>query len=259
MLALAGCGGGVAVVPENGMSRALSTSGPVTITAFATAWAGDPEDLTDYLTPVAVELYNAGPWEVRVSYADFGLRDERGERFPAINPFQSARYSNVEDPGVLLASRGGGGGHGGGGRFSAGRSGGGGGGHVVVGPPGGTRSGAVGAHGGWSGYHVHPGARGWYGPGWLYWGLPFVQPPWYATWVYPWGPANYPSDRPSADVVESALPEGVLEAGGHVNGFLYFKKATDRTRQLVLSWDAHEALQGGYVGMARVPLMVVER
>jgi hypothetical protein len=260
MLALvAGCGGGVAVVPQNGMPRVLATSGPVTITAFAAAWTGDPEDLTDYLTPVAVELYNAGPWEVRVSYADFALRDERGERYAAINPFLPGRYSRVDNPGgVLLASRGGGGGHGGG-HFSSGRMGGGSGGHVSVGPPGATRSGSVGAHGGWSGYRVHPGARGWYGGGWLYWGLPFVQPPWYATWVYSWGPGYYPSDRPSADVIDNALPEGVLEPGGHVNGFLYFKKATDRTRQLDLSWDAHEALQGGFVGMARVPLIVVER
>ena len=263
IVALAGCSEGVAVVPQNGLPRAIATSGPVTITAFAEQWDGVPDDLSDYVTPIAVELYNAGPWDVRVSYADFALRDERGLRYAAINPFTPVRTSRVDNPLPLVASRGGGGGHSGGGAHSSssphGSSGGG---RVVVGPPGGHRfggGGSVGMQGGWSGYRIHPGARGWFGPGWMYWSGPFLAPPWYSTWVLFWGSSDYPSDRPSADVISAALPEGVLSPGGHVNGFLYFRRATDHSRSLDLAWDAHEAQTGGFVGMAHVPLVVIDR
>src|SRR5437879_6375195 len=90
LLALAGCGPQFAVVPQGGLPRAIATAGSVTVTAFAEQWSADPDDLADYLTPIAIELYNAGPSEVRVSYADFALRDQRGARFGAINPFVPA-------------------------------------------------------------------------------------------------------------------------------------------------------------------------
>jgi hypothetical protein len=77
--------------------------------------------------------------------------------------------------------------------------------------------------------------------------------------VFWWGPGYYPSERPSADVIASALPEGVLEPGGRANGFLYFQKATDRSERLDLAWEAHDARTGNFVGTAHLPLQVVER
>jgi hypothetical protein len=261
LMALAGCGEQVAVVPQGGLERAISSSGSVTMTAFAAPWTGYPEDLTDYLTPIAVELYNAGPYEVRVSFSDFLLRDASGTRYGAINPFLPSRHSRLENqPAVLLAARGGGGRGGGG--WSGGRSSSHSAGRVSVGPPSGRRypgAGGMGIHGGWTGYHINGSARGWYGPGWSYWGAPFLYPPGYATWVWWWGPSYYPSAQPSADVIDEALPEGVLQPGGRVNGYLYFQKATDRARSLDLAWEAHEARWGGFVGLTRVALEVVER
>src|SRR5207253_10021426 len=58
-----------------------------TMVAFANQWDADPYDLADYITPIAVELYNPGPCEVRVSYVDLQLRDQSGFRYGAINPY----------------------------------------------------------------------------------------------------------------------------------------------------------------------------
>src|SRR2546423_5202148 len=104
---VAACGSEIAVVPQGGLERAVSAPGPVVLTAFWSQWNGYPEDLTDYITPVAVELYNNSPYEVRVSYGDFSLTDQRGFRYAAINPFvPAAQLGELEKP-VLLAARGG--------------------------------------------------------------------------------------------------------------------------------------------------------
>ena len=111
---------------------------------------------------------------------------------------------------------------------------------VIVGPPGGRRPGGYGwgyGGGGWSGYRVHGGLRGYYGLGVGYWGGPWIYPPYYGDWVFFWGPSYYPA-RPSMEVLELGLPEGVLPPGGRVSGYLYFKRATGaRQGALDLSWD----------------------
>jgi hypothetical protein len=263
LLCVAACGPEIAVVPRGGVERAVSAPGPVTLTAFWSQWDGVPDDLPDYITPIAVELYNSGPYEVRVSYGDFSLTDERGFRYAAINPFiPAAQLSELEKP-VLLAARGGSfsgmGRSGGGYSRSTGRStwsSGGMGRGVTVGPPSGRRGyGYVGRGGGWSGYTIHGGLRGWY-PGVPWWHDPWLWPG--SRWVFFWGPGYYP-DRPSRDVIDQALPEGVLAPGGRVNGYLYFQKATDRSRNLGLVWEAHEPRSNGVVGMASVGLEVRER
>jgi hypothetical protein len=163
-LTIAGCASEFAVVPRGGSDRAVAQVNGITIVAFANQWESNPDDLADYVTPIAVELYNPGPNEVRVTYADLALRDSSGFRYAAVNPFLPATGGDVGEgeaptsyddgsPGakpVLLASNGpivlaahfgggGGGFHGGGGGFHGG--GGFRGGAVRVGPPGGGRIG----------------------------------------------------------------------------------------------------------------------
>ena len=145
------CGPEFAVVPRGGIDRVVAQGqGPangVTIVAFANQWDAYPFDLADYVTPIAVELYNPGPNEVRVSYVDLALRDSSGFRYAAINPYIPATAVGENDAGklpddaVLLAANGPmivasnhSGFHGGGGGAHFG------GGHVV-GPPPSTRSG----------------------------------------------------------------------------------------------------------------------
>ncbi len=314
LMALAGCGPEFAVVPRDGAPRITSTVGPISITAYAQEWDGEPSDLPDYMTPVAVELYNAGPYEVRVAYSDFALRDSSGFRYGAINPFlpgEQMAANAAKRPltmpmaqpldaagddaladndmpagnialrgGVLVAALdapflmargggggGGGGGHGGGGGGGGGHygGGGGGGGHAFVGSYqyGGRYhlSGApLAAHrwGNWTGFHFYGGLRRYYGGYGTYWGGPFYYPPYYWNWVNWWGPSYYPSG-PTEDVVGYALPEGVLQPGGRVSGFLYFKKATAEGRALDLAWSAYDARSRGYLGTVEVALKTVDK
>ena len=296
------CGPEFAVVPRGGIDRVVAQGqGPangVTIVAFANQWDAYPFDLADYVTPIAVELYNPGPTEIRVSYVDLALRDSSGFRYAAINPYIPATAVGENDAGklpddaVLLAANGpmivasnhsgfhggGGGAHFGGGHVvgppPSTRSGGGyyGGGRaiippprggIIVGPPGvGMRRPGVGwgySGGGWSGYRVHGGLRPYYGWGVGYWGGPWIYPPYYRDWVFFWGPSYYPA-RPSTEVLELGLPEGVLPPGARVSGFLYFKRATGSHQgALDLSWDVHDAQSGASLGSLHVPLEVVHR
>jgi hypothetical protein len=259
LVALAACGPEYAVVPYAGQPQVVAGS-PVglTLTALANQWDATPIDLADYLTPIAVELSNAGPYEVRVSYADFALRDEHGVRRPAVNPFLPtlSRRSAFEGQTLLAARGGGGGGHGGGAHMGGGYHGGG---HWGGGYYGGARRGYGVYGGGWSGFRVYGGLRHYYGPRGFYWYGAGFYPPYYSDWVFWWGPRYYPVG-PSEDVLALALPEGVLSPGGHVTGFLYFEKATGGgAHSLDLGWEMHEAQHGTSLGSTHVPLQILHR
>jgi hypothetical protein len=295
------CGPEFAVVPKGGIERIVAEGqGPatgVTMVAYANQWDAYPFDLADYVTPIAVELYNPGPNEVRVSYVDLALRDASGFRYGAVNPYLPATMAESDPLAppnklTLLASNGpivlassSGGGHSGGGHFGGGghygggahwsggaRGGGGYGGRAIIRAPGAAPRGVViapGARhpgygwgytgGGWSNYRLHGGLRPYYGLGAGYWAGPWLYPPYYRNWVYFWGPAYYPA-RPSMEVLEQGLPEGVLPPGGRVSGFLYFKRATgSHQAALDLSWEMHDAESGAPLGSLHVPLEVVHR
>src|SRR4051794_18950182 len=118
LLLASACGPEFAVVPRGGIDRAVAQGqGPangVTVVAFANQWDAYPFDLADYVTPIAIELYNPGPNEIRVSYVDLALRDASGFRYAAINPYIPATTVGenddpiVEQPDklVLLAANG---------------------------------------------------------------------------------------------------------------------------------------------------------
>ena len=292
------------VVPAGGAPNVTAAAGPATITVAAGAWDGDPADLAEYVTPIPVQLYNAGPGEVRVSYIDFVLTDESGNRYAALNPYVTAANTTsaredaselrlaswVDDEpppmaGTLVAWRGGGGGghgsvhiggggyrgsvRGGGGyRYGGVRGGGGfrsggyryGGGYRFGGPISPRRFGGgvyLGGGLGWRGYSPLPWYRPWFGVGLGYWASPWLYPPGYSTWVWGWGPSTYPTATPPGDVLSAGVPEGVLQPGGAVDGFLYFQRPASGARTLTLTWEPREARSDQPLGQARVQLDVV--
>jgi len=288
--ASAACGPEFAVRPQGGAPHVSASAAGVLLTAFADQWAAEPRDLADIVTPIAVDIYNGTGVEVRVTLSDFALRTEGGVRLQALNPF-SVPVAQAELPNgplvagplvpiegnVVLAqvrvgpppsmgSRGAGG-HGFGGYvgpppsrswgspgYGSGGFGGGYGGRYR----GGYGYGALGPRWG-PGFYVSGGLRGWYGPSVSYWGGPWGYPVGYGTWVTGWYSSGV-RDMPSRDVVELAVPEGVLAPGAHVNGFLYFQRATSaESRVLTLTWQPHDARAGTPVGEARVTLEVVRR
>jgi hypothetical protein len=71
------------------------------------------------------------------------------------------------------------------------------------------------------------------GPGYPYWGW---GPYWYGTgWVYAQEPF------PTADMIRKAIPEAVLNAGGSVQGYLYFRLLPKDTQAVTLTADLKDA------------------
>jgi hypothetical protein len=261
LLTLPACVAAPDLVPSGGVDRASATAAGATISVYDAPWGGRPYDLTDYVTPVAVELANNGAAPVRVSYLDLALVDGSGRRFAALNPFSTVQDQGAtgaaDDPvaaGVLVSgTRWHGGGrmsppapHGRavGAPLGAGR------GRIVVGGP----RGRVTLGGAFHRFAPYPIYRPWFGDGVDYWGGPFLFPPGYASWVWLWSPAYYPASTPPADVLALGLPEGVLEPGGVVSGYVYFQHATDGAHRFVLTWEIHDAVAGETLGAAPVLL-----
>ncbi|MBI5545670.1 MAG: hypothetical protein HY901_17420 [Deltaproteobacteria bacterium] len=118
-----------------------------------------------------------------------------------------------------------------------------------------------------------PGAEG--GAGWPYFGFGVgaYSGPFYWGWdPWPgfgwWGSGYYPGyygsyylaePLPTRDMLKKALPEGVLEDGGQVSGYVYFQRVQASEGTLVqLSLDLLNAQDKSSVGWIGVPLVVKE-
>ena len=82
-------------------------------------------------------------------------------------------------------------------------------------------------------------------------------------WDYPWDyDRNYyvrqypkwPVALPTLDMIEAALPEGVLEPRGRVSGFVYYEKLDPSMTDWTLAFDLIEPWSGLAFGTVRVPL-----
>ncbi len=260
VLPLVACGPLFAVVPPGGAPQIAAASGGVTVTALAEQWGTSPSDLADRVTPIAIVVQNNGPTPVAIALADFELFDDENDGGAALNPFYVPIAQNdqltPEQIDVLskprLVQRGFG--RGGFGRGIGGRGYGYGGRRYVPAPRrvwGAprivVRTGRWGFH---PGFQIHGGLRRYYGPRVGYWG---------GAWVGP--TASAMSNGYSApEVIQYALPEGVLQPGAEVRGFVYFNKLTsDRTRGLRLRYKARDAQTGAAGAPVEIPLIVVRR
>jgi hypothetical protein len=126
---------------------------------------------------------------------------------------------------------------------------------------GGVRRGGFRGHGRFHGgfgptFHTHVfiGPGPFYRPWWPYWWGPY--PYYYGPYVYSWDYRYYPG-APSADILRLGLPEGDLQPGGRVSGFVYFQNATTRPGRLELTWNVH-TVEGASIARISVPMLVVE-
>jgi hypothetical protein len=101
---------------------------------------------------------------------------------------------------------------------------------------------------------------------------PFYYPyydPYFAglhRWVYrPWEPWYYARyyprwsvDLPTRDMIELAIPEGVIEPHGQVSGFLYFPKldAANEGDQIKLTANLVDATQNDAFGRITIPMVM---
>jgi hypothetical protein len=90
-----------------------------------------------------------------------------------------------------------------------------------------------------------------WGPG------PFIGP--YRDPFYPHPYVAQCEERlPTQDMLEQALPEGTLESGGRVEGFLYFQGVAARERRVVLQARLVDASSGEPLGTLDIPFQVRE-
>ena len=82
---------------------------------------------------------------------------------------------------------------------------------------------------------------------------PFAYDPWFYSTYYP---AFREVPLPTAQMVGKALPEGVLEAGGKIQGFLYFEDGDPKGDMATFEMDVVSAATQQTLATARIPLEI---
>jgi len=228
---LLGCATEPILVPGPGASRPAGTSevavaevAGVRLWANGDAWKGTPSTLEEVLTPVQVTLENHSGRPIRIAYQDFSLLGGTGFRYAALPPFslQGTAVSSALQPGAVMPAA-----------YHPSRA-------VPIQPR--FQSQRFWVARPYLGFY--PGFQSW--P--YEWALdPFYYDRWYASW---------PTPLPTKDMLEEALPEGVVEDGGRIAGFIFFQQ-TGKESQVQLQFQAHDAKSGQVLGTGSVPFLVV--
>ncbi|MBK7857659.1 MAG: hypothetical protein IPJ65_03315 [Archangiaceae bacterium] len=198
---------------------AVTQNQQVQVAINGQAWKSNPFDLAEVLTPLHVSLDNVGTAPLRVAYRDFTLKGDTGMRYTAISPLQAQMpVGAVETAQPTRVD------------YRRGRQ------PARVTPRFHQR-----------GYYIAP-HYGPYYPGYATWGFPF---PYSDYGTYAW-----PQQLPTEDMISEALPEGVLEAGGHVDGFIYFQGVPSREEKVEFDLRLVNGETGVALGAATIPMRV---
>jgi hypothetical protein len=105
------------------------------------------------------------------------------------------------------------------------------------------------------GFRVAPYLSPFY-PGLVPFSGPFASARWYYNHYYPtWVRIHLPT----TNMLQKALPEGVLESGGRITGFLYFENVGDDVARVDFMADLVSARDGARVATLSLPLLVEAR
>jgi len=103
----------------------------------------------------------------------------------------------------------------------------------------------------YSGFAIAPYYAPWY-PGFGVWGGPFWYDwPYYSTYY-----AEWPVSLPTQDMIEQAIPEGVLDNGGEVSGYLYFHKVPSKAESADLYVKLINARTDQQFGVMGIPFLI---
>ncbi|HYH98777.1 hypothetical protein [Hyalangium sp.] len=200
-------------------SAAIAETAGVRLIADGAAWSGHPGNLERRLTPVEVRMENHSGRPLSIRYNLFDLVGESRFHYAALSPMLMEEANDSEPRCVATYVP----------RYSW----------------------QLGATWGWG-----P-RRGWRGG---YPGRPWWQNPYYDPFYDPfYGPRSYvrcEEPLPTQDMLARALPEGSLESGGTVDGFLYFQGVADRERQVILQARLVDGNTGEPFGELRIPFQV---
>ncbi|MCI0572602.1 MAG: hypothetical protein L0Y66_17755 [Myxococcaceae bacterium] len=183
----------------------------------ADAWRGNPPDLESVLVPLLVQVENRSGRPLRLTHGNFVLVGDSGFRFAALPPFDAGGEQHAE--GVI------------------------------------DRRPLVRIRGSFTwGFGWGP-----YGP-YSPWGFggPWGFGPWWGPWGG-WGAWTVPvvvEPLPTRDMVRRALPEGTLEDGGTMSGFLYFPDVGTHEQRVELVATLTDARRDKAFGTLRIPFRV---
>jgi hypothetical protein len=205
---------GPGTMRADGRNTAVATESGVTFVVDGGAWSGFPRPL-ETVVPVRVTIHNDSGRPLRIRYPEMALIGPGQARFAALPPFQIRTTEMVS-------------GVGGAGYYDP----------LVP-------------RFYWRGFVVpsryHPFYSGYYGLD-PYWG-PWAYDDWYFGRYY----TQWPVTLPTRDMLERALPEGVLRPGGRVSGFVYFQNVPDPIDRVVFKADLVDAETGEQFGTIEIP------
>jgi len=223
LLILLGCAPGPALHPATDAAgdpqSPTAEAASVVVTAQPGEWEGTPDQIDGY-TPVRVRFENNGDRPVRVRYTDFQLTAGDSTITP-VDPraIEGTAYASAHDHG-----------YGAGGGYSHRDF------HVASHHLGLARTGhSLHNFGHGFGHGVGHGLGHGFSPyGFGYGGLGFSR---FGYGGYGYGSPSRAVKLPTRDMLVAALPEGFLEPGGHVEGFVYFP-----TEEMPRSADGERAV-----------------
>jgi hypothetical protein len=91
-----------------------------------------------------------------------------------------------------------------------------------------------------------------YYPAFPLWDGPFDWDPFFYDQLY----ATWQPPLPTPDMINQALPEGVLQPGGHVSGFLYFRKLRQSEGRVIFAHEVVDAETRQRIATIRIPLVL---
>lgn len=217
-----------ALLASSGSTAAIAEGQGVRMVINTHAWVKNPSDLDHFMSPVHVAITNHSGHRLRLAYRDVALVGDDGFRSPALDlvPGQmpvSAAPSAVTD-GITLVD------------YHPARP---------VGPP----RPPLPPRFHHRRFYVAPHFRPWY-PGLFIWPQLFIYDPG-AYHRHAW-----PLQLPTDDMLAEGLPEGVIDDGGQIDGFLYFQRPPPRAFTLRFELTLVDAdTQQPFGGLA-IPLSV---
>jgi hypothetical protein len=185
------------------------------------AWSANPENLESRILPLKVSITNNNSRPVRVRYSDFTL-EGNGLRYTPLPPIEiRGRVTETADRPVYVPSW-----------------------RSPFYSPFEPR---------FSHYHFH--VAPWYAPyymGMSAWPRPWRYDPFYYDTYYP----RWNVNLPTSEMIELAIPEGVIEPGGRVSGFLYFQPISGDLERVTFKAQLMDGNGGQRLGALELPFDV---
>lgn len=192
----------------------------IRLVADGDAWRGTPGALERYLTPVRVQLENKGERPVRIAPEHFELVGSSRFRYAALPLFELHKADDA----------------------------------TATGGSGLEQEEAEGS----VRVQAHTPMLGWGGRGrggpWGPWGWSGYYDPFWDPFYGPHVRTQEP--LPTQDMVRQALPQGTLEPGGTISGFLYFDNVSSREGSVTLEARLVDARTGEQFGALTIPFSV---